>query len=163
MAETELPASYAQEQVWFIDNFHDGFPAHNLPHLLWLRGPLDVTALTRALDTVIARHEALRTRLVAGPGGRPVQVIDPPSPAGLELTNAAGSDEDAVRELAVAEALRPFQLAADRPLRARLFRLGPDEHLLTIVAHRAAVDDYSLRIVLAELPELYAAEAGAST
>jgi amino acid adenylation domain-containing protein len=159
MGETQLPASHAQEQVWFIDNFHDGFPAHNLPHLVWLRGPLDVPALSRALDGVTARHDALRTRLATGPGGRPVQVIDPPADAGLELTDVSGQGVQAARELAAQEALRPFQLATDRPLRARLLRLAPGEHLLTIVAHRALVDDFSIRIVLSELAELYAAQA----
>ncbi len=71
------PLSFTQEQLWFIDEFHHGLPAHNVPSLIWLRGQLDVAALERALSALVARHEPLRTRLVAGTDGHPVQVIDP--------------------------------------------------------------------------------------
>jgi hypothetical protein len=159
----DLAPSFAQEQVWFIDNFHDGFPAHNVPNLVWLRGPLDVPALGRAVDHLAARHEALRTRLAAGADGRPAQLIDRPAPAGLELTDYAGLGPDAargqLREFAIQEALRPFRLAADRLFRARLVRLTAGEHVLVIVAHRAVLDDWSFQVLFRELAALYEAEA----
>jgi amino acid adenylation domain-containing protein len=163
MTETELSASHAQEQLWFIDNFHEGFAAHNVPHLVWLRGPLDGPALGRAVSQLAARHQALRTRLLAGRGGRPVQVIDPPSPVELDLTDYSALSADAareqLREFAAQEALRPFQLASDRLLRTRLVRLAADEHVLTFVAHRAVLDDWSFPVLFGELVSLYAAEA----
>ncbi|HEY2441971.1 MAG TPA: amino acid adenylation domain-containing protein [Streptosporangiaceae bacterium] len=160
---TEAPASFAQEQLWFIDEFHHGLAAHNVAHQVRLRGPLDVAALGRALDGLVARHEALRTRLVAGDDGRPVQLIDPPAPVPLELTDHAGLGREAasarLRELAEAEALHPFQLARDHLLRARLVRLAAAEHVLVIVAHRAVLDDWSAGLLLRDLAALYRAAA----
>jgi amino acid adenylation domain-containing protein len=156
------PLTFAQEQLWFIDEFHHGLPAHNLPSLLRLRGPLAVAALGRALDGVVARHEALRTRLVAGEDGRPVQVIDPPAPVDLELTDYTELGREAavrrLRELSQEEALQPFRLAHDRLLRARLVRLAADEHVLVLVVHQTVFDEWSLGVLLRELAALYGAE-----
>src|SRR5215471_1062494 len=121
MTQSAPPLSFAQEQLWFIDEFHHGLPAHNVPGVIWLDGQLDVAALTEALGALIARHEPLRTRLAAGEDGHPVQVVDPPEPVpAVELTSYAGlpAQEAArrVRELAGDEALRPFHLADDHPL-----------------------------------------------
>ena len=167
---TEPPLSFAQEQLWFIDEFHHGLAAHNVPTLVRLRGPLDAAALGRALDQVVARHEALRTRLLAGPDGQPVQVIDPPGSVSLPVTDlsaagpAAGGER--LRELAALSAraaLVPFRLAADWPLRASLVRLGEADHALVLVAHRTAFDAGSRRVLVAELAALYAAQAAGST
>src|ERR1700761_758856 len=68
---TDLPLSYGQEQLWFLDRFVPGVSAYNIPFSLGLSGPVDTAALSRALDALVARHEALRTRLATGPGGRP--------------------------------------------------------------------------------------------
>jgi amino acid adenylation domain-containing protein len=152
---TGLPLSFAQEQLWFIDEFHHGLPAHNLPGLVRLRGRLDVAALGRALDGVVARHEALRTRLLAGPDGQPVQVIDPAGPVELPVTELAGRDAAAVRDLAAARALVPFRLAEDWPLRAHLVRLDETDHALVLVTHRTAFDSESWRVLVAELAALY--------
>src|SRR5882724_4041488 len=89
-----LPLTFGQEQLWFIDEFHHGLPAHNLARLVWLRGTLDEPALRRALDAVVARHEALRTRLIAGADGRPAQVIDPPAPVPLEEAEYVAADSE---------------------------------------------------------------------
>ncbi len=160
---TEPPLSFAQEQLWFIDEFHHGLAAHNVPTLLRLRGPLDTAALHRALDAVTARHEALRTRLLAGPDGQPVQVVDPPDSVPLPVTDlsAAGpaAAEGRLRELAAESALVPFRLAADWPLRAHLVRLSEADHALVLVAHRTAFDTGSRRVLVAELAALYEAQA----
>jgi amino acid adenylation domain-containing protein len=136
------PASFAQEQLWFIDEFHHGLPANNVPFQIRMRGPLDAAALSRALRALTERHETLRTRLVAGDDGHPVQVIDPPG-------EFAFSD---------AGALAPFHLGDDHPLRGRLVRVADDEHVLELVAHQTAVDDASLRVFLTDLAALYAGE-----
>jgi amino acid adenylation domain-containing protein len=150
------PLSFTQEQLWFIDEFHHGLPAHNLPYLIWLRGPLDVPALARALGALAARHEPLRTRLVAGPDGQPAQVIDPARAWELELTD---SSVEEVRKLADEEALRPFHLGEEHPLRARLARISADEHVLMLVAHQTAFDDRSMGVLLADLAGLYRGDA----
>ncbi len=163
---TQPPLSFTQEQLWFIDEFHHGLPAHNVPSLIWLRGQLDVTALERALGALAARHEPLRTRLVAETDGHPVQVIDPAggpaSAAELELADYASLPAEVavrqVRKLADGEALRPFHLADEHPLRTRLARITGDEHVLLLVAHQTAADDASTRVLLADLAELYRSE-----
>ena len=163
---TQPPLSFTQEQLWFIDEFHHGLPAHNVPSLIWLRGQLDVAALERAIGALVARHEPLRTRLVAGTDGHPVQVIDPagrPAPAAeLELTDYATLPAEAavrqVRKLADGEALRPFHLTDEHPLRTRLARITDDEHVLVLVAHQTVADDWSMRVLLADLTALYRGE-----
>ncbi len=160
MTKSPPPLSFSQEQLWFIDEFHHGLPAHNVPGIAWLHGELDVAALTRALGALIARHEPLRTRLVAGADGYPVRLIDPPGPVpSLELISCSGLPEQEaarrLRELADDEALRPFHLADDHPLRTRLVRLAADSHALVLVAHQTAVDERSLRVLVADLAALY--------
>jgi amino acid adenylation domain-containing protein len=161
MTQSPPPLSLGQEQLWFIDEFHHGLPAHNVPGLVRLDGPLDEAALAMALAGLTARHEPLRTRLVAGDDGRPVQLIDPPGPAPeLDVTDYADLPEQEaakrLRELADDEALRPFHLAEDHPLRTRLVRLATDEHVLVLVAHQTAVDQRSLGVLITDLAALYA-------
>jgi len=114
--------SFGQEQLWFIDRFAPGLPTYNIPHALRLSGPLDDAALDRALTGLVARHEALRTRLVTGASGRPVQVIDPPAtvaPGRRDLSALApGPRRAALREFIGAEAVRPFDLSAGPLLRS---------------------------------------------
>ncbi len=162
---TDLPLSYAQEQLWFIDEFHHGLPAHNLPCLLRLSGPLDAAALRRALDALAARHEPLRTRLLAGPDGMPVQVIDPPAaggPGSCDLADLSGLDaesaRDALASLAAEDSLRPFRLAEGSLLRARLARLGAAEHALILVTHQTVFDEASWAVLMSDLAALYRAE-----
>ena len=160
MTQSAPPLSLGQEQLWFIDEFHHGLPAHNVPGLVHLDGDLDGAALAMALAALAARHEPLRTRLAAGDDGRPVQLIDPPGPArSLEVTSYLGLPRQEaarrLRELADDEALRPFQLADDHPLRARLVRLAAGSHVLVLVAHRTAVDERSLRVLITDLAALY--------
>jgi amino acid adenylation domain-containing protein len=160
---TDIPLTFAQEQLWFIDEFHGGLAAHNLPSTIWLRGPLDVAALQRALAGLLTRHEALRTRLVAGADGQPTAVIDPPPHIELDVTDLVDSGSDAaskrLSELASAEAAGVFHLAQDQPFRARLVRLAANEHALLIVVHQCVCDDWSLGVLLRDLAVLYAAQA----
>ncbi|HEY1620500.1 MAG TPA: condensation domain-containing protein, partial [Streptosporangiaceae bacterium] len=162
---TDLPLSYAQEQLWFIDEFHHGLPAHNLPCLLRLSGPLDAAALCRALAALAARHEPLRTRLLAGSDGMPVQVADPPAPGRPgtgDLTDLSGLDpkaaQDTLASLAAADALRVFRLAAGSLLRTRLVRLDAAEHALVLVTHQAVFDEQSWAVLISDLAALYQAE-----
>ncbi len=150
-----------QQQLWFIDEFHHGLPAHNLAWQIELAGELDLAALRRALDDLVARHPALRTRMPASQDGRPIAVTDPPGPVRLELSDASPDHlgRSTLRALAIAEAVRPFHLAADWPVRAHLIRVRPREHALVLVAHQVAFDDASFGIFLRDLAALYGAEA----
>ena len=144
--------------------------AYNIPQALRLSGPLDPAALDRALDALVARHEALRTRLVAdGRGPQPVQVIDPPRPRepGADRTWPDAEPEKRqvmLRELIDAAAMRSFSLAEGPLLRAGLVRLGQPpvantaEHVLMVVVHHAVFDGWSSGVLVSELAALYRAE-----
>jgi amino acid adenylation domain-containing protein len=157
----ELPASHGQEQLWFLDQLAPSQCNYHLAVAVSLRGPLDPGALSRAVDGLVARHEALRTRLVAGPDGRPRQLIDPP-PAGLTTVldyRDGGRDVagERLRRLGLAELSRPFDLAAGPLLRVHLARLGAEEHVLLCLVHHTVFDGWSNGVLLRDLAALYTA------
>jgi amino acid adenylation domain-containing protein len=158
----ELPLSFAQERLWFLERLRPGTAAYHLPAALYLRGRLDAGALGRALSALARRHEPLRTRFAAS-DGRPAQRILPAEPVPFPCLDLAALPADrretAAAALATAEALRPFDLAADAPLRAALLRLGEREHALLLTLHHIAVDAWSIEILTRELAALYAAHA----
>lgn len=154
------PMSYAQELVWLLEQVNPGH-VYNVPRVVRLQGPLDVTALQRALDALVARHESLRTTLETV-GESPCQIVHPPAPLRIEQSDVSGSDNDAslarAREIVRAFAQRPFDLARDWPLRAALVRIAADDHVLVLGSHHTASDGWSRTIMLRELAELYRAE-----
>jgi amino acid adenylation domain-containing protein len=158
---TDLPASFGQEQLWFLDQFAPGQPTYNVPYALALSGPLDVAALGRALDGLAARHEALRTRLVSR-SGRLVQLIDPPAAAPVELVDLSALTPEQrqaqLGEFIGREAMRPFELSAGPLLRTWLLRLAAAEHVLLAVVHHAVFDGWSAGVFVAELAALYGQE-----
>jgi amino acid adenylation domain-containing protein len=159
----EVPASFGQEQLWFIDRFAPGLGTYNLPQALRVSGAVDEQALGRALAALVARHEALRTRLVTGGDSRPVQVIDPPVDLPLEQVDLTGLPAAARRarldEFLAAESMRPFSLAEGPLWRAWLVRLEPGERVLVFVFHHAVFDGWSAGVLLRDLAALYEAEA----
>lgn len=158
----QLPLSFAQEQLWFIDQLVPDSPAYNIPLALRLTGRLQPAALARALDALVARHEALRTRLVTGPDGTPAQLVD--EPAGTELAILdlsklpAEAAERSWRDAAASAAGRPFRLSSEPLLRCRLIRLAADAHVLLLVVHHAVFDGWSCTVLVTELMALYQAE-----
>ncbi|MEV1179140.1 amino acid adenylation domain-containing protein, partial [Nonomuraea sp. NPDC049784] len=153
-----LPLSFAQQRLWFLDQLEPGALEYNVPIALRMNGPLDVAALGAALGAIVERHEVLRTRLVAV-DGVPYQVVDPA--AGLDLPIIDLSHEpDAparAREQVVADATLPFDLETGPLLRARLIRLGAEEHLLSLCTHHVASDKWSVDVLRRELTVLYEA------
>jgi len=154
--------SFAQERLWVIERTAPGTAVYNVPVVLRLRGDLDEKALRRALDAVVARHEVLRTRLVAV-DGRPVGLARPPGPADFESVETATADEalEAVRR----EAARPFDLERQDPFRARLFRVRPgaagtEESFLLLNAHHTATDGWSVAVLFRELEAFYGSSLG---
>ncbi len=159
---TDLPLSFAQEQLWFIDRFAPGQGTYNLPHAVRLSGPLDTAALGRAIDQLAARHETLRTRLVTGAGGGPLAIIDPPAAIQVEPLNLPWVEPDKqhawMREFIGAEVLRPFSLADGPLLRLWLAELAAEEHMLLLVIHHTVFDGQSLGVLVRDLAALYRAE-----
>ncbi len=156
--DVDLPLSFAQERLWFIDRLLPGNPAYNLPLALDCDGALDAAALAGALAGLAARHETLRTRFELVDGG-PVQRIDAPGSLDLpsidlaELPSARRKEEEA--RLIAAESWRPFDLARGPLARARLLRLAADRHALLLVLHHSIADGWSLSVLVRDLSALY--------
>ena len=154
------PMSFAQELIWLLDRATPGLTAYNTPVARRLRGPLDLKALERALDTVVARHESLRTRFTDA-GGDLRQVIDPPAPVAVrhvDLSTLAPEARESEAARVVRERARaPFDLVEESCFRVTLITLGADDHVLLMESHHIVVDGASVAIVLRELGEAYAA------
>ncbi|MFF9571369.1 amino acid adenylation domain-containing protein [Streptomyces sp. NPDC014685] len=156
-----LELSAGQRQLWFLHQLDPESPEYLLPMAHRLRGPLPTHTLQHAFDALAARHEILRTRYVLDPAG-PHQVIDPPGPVDLALTDRPGLDPTARDEAAAAftrtHATQPLDLATDHPLRVRLLRLAPDDHVLLVVLHHIACDALTRPLLLDDLAALYRGE-----
>lgn len=158
----QLPLSFGQEQLWFLDQLDPGHGTYNIPLAFRLRGPLDVDALARALNRLLARHEALRATF-ASVDGEPVQVIAEHSPLVLDVEDVAeptATDPGRLQAVLDDEAARPFDITADRLLRARVLRLGADDHVLCLNVHHIAADGWSVGLLTDELADAYAAAVG---
>jgi amino acid adenylation domain-containing protein/non-ribosomal peptide synthase protein (TIGR01720 family) len=152
----EIPLSFAQQRLWFLEQLAPGGAAYHIPAALRLRGGLDVAALEASLRAIVDRHEALRTAFPAV-GGRAVQAISRRCDPGLPLVDLTGRGEDEARRLAAEEAARPFDLERGPLLRARLLRLAPEEHVLLLVLHHIVADGWSVGVFTRELAGLYPA------
>ncbi|MFJ7903269.1 non-ribosomal peptide synthase/polyketide synthase [Streptomyces sp. NPDC096198] len=152
--DTPPPLSYAQQRLWFLDRFEPGNTEYTTLSVLRLRGPLDESALRTALDGLVARHEALRTTF-AERDGHALQVVHAPYPVALRVDDLDGPA--ALDALLDEEATTPFDLASGPLLRARLARLGPDDHVLALAVHHIVTDGWSLGVLGRDLGELYAA------
>jgi amino acid adenylation domain-containing protein len=160
--ERPLPLSLAQQRLWFIDQLDAAASrAYHMPAALRLSGRLHHDALKRALDTLVARQEGLRARLVAVEGV-PHQVFAPED-AGfalqtLDLTSLAhDAREQAIVEQAAEEAGAPFDLSQGPLIRGRLLRTADEEHVLLITQHHIVSDGWSIGVIIREFAQLYAA------
>ena len=156
----ELPLSFAQQRLWFIDQLEPGSIVYNVPAAVLLAGPLDVSALGRTLCEVVARHEVLRTTF-ASADGRPLQVIAPSAELPLPLRDLSTMPEAErkaeAQRLAVEEARQPFDLSAGPMLRAGLLRLSAREHVLLLTMHHIVSDGWSQSVLVREMATLYEA------
>ncbi|MGV0742804.1 amino acid adenylation domain-containing protein [Mycolicibacterium sp. XJ870] len=152
-----VPLSFAQSRLWFVDQLQGPSPVYNLGVGLRLGGRLDVDALGAAFADVVGRHESLRT-LFPAVDGIPQQLIVPAEQAefGWEIVDATGWPESLLAEALEETARHSFQLSAEIPLRARLFRVAEDEHVLVAVVHHIAADGWSLTPLVADLSVAYA-------
>jgi amino acid adenylation domain-containing protein len=137
-----------------------GNPSYNIGAAVRIRGALDTVALGQAVRALVSRHEILRTTYPAG-DGQPVQAVTPTPAVTVRFTDLAALPESEregrARELGVAEAREPFNLARGPLLRTSLVRLGDEEHLLILTVHHIAADGWSMRILVRELAEFYEA------
>ena len=152
-----VPLSYAQQRLWFIDQLQGPSPVYNLAAALRLGGLLDTEELRAALGDVVGRHESLRT-LLAAPEGIPQQLVVSPERAdfGWDVVDATGWSAGQLDEAIGAAARHSFDLASEIPLRATLFRLADEEHVLVAVVHHIAADGWSIAPLIRDLGVAYA-------
>ncbi|MEU7474458.1 amino acid adenylation domain-containing protein [Lentzea sp. NPDC042327] len=150
------PATTFQRGLWFLARMDPGSPAHSFSAGWRLNGALDVEALRKAFSALRSRHRALRTRF-AEVAGAPMQVVDEPA-ADFALTHEVVDSENEAAEVLRAFARQPVDLADGPVLRAAVVRCGPDTHLLAVVVHRIAFDQWSEHLLTRDLAALYAAE-----
>ena len=152
-----VPLSFAQSRMWFIDQLQGPSPIYNMAVALRLGGRLDAEALGAALVDVVGRHESLRTLFVAVEG-IPEQLVVPPERAdfGWHVVDASGWPASRLGEAIDAAVRYSFDLANQIPLRARLFRVAEDEHVLVAVVHHIAADGWSVTPLVRDLGVAYA-------
>ncbi len=151
-----VPLSFSQNRLWFLDQLQGPSPTYNMPLGLRLQGPLNTDALSAAMADVVGRHESLRTRFVVV-DGVPQQLVVPADQAdfGWEVVDATGWPAGRLDEAIDDIALHRFDLAAEIPIWAKLFRLSDDEHVAVCVAHHIAADGLSIAPMMRDLGIAY--------
>ncbi|RKH08371.1 non-ribosomal peptide synthetase [Corallococcus sp. CA053C] len=156
----QAPPSFSQERMWFLDQWSPGSALFNMPAVVRLTGELDRDALQHGLQSLVDRHETLRTTLREHEG-QPVQVIAPSLTLTLEHRDLRDVPEAAREQRAwaevTAEAQRPFALSEGPLVRATLYGLSGHEHLLLLNLHHAIADGWSMGVLVRELALFYVA------
>ncbi|HZS19400.1 MAG TPA: amino acid adenylation domain-containing protein, partial [Pseudonocardiaceae bacterium] len=152
-----VPLSFAQQRLWVLDQLQGPSPVYNLAAALRLGGRLDAEALAQALADVVGRHESLRTKFPAA-DGVPRQLVVPAEHAdfGWQILDATQWSPRRLGEAVNTAARYAFDLATEIPLRARLFHLADDDHVLVVVVHHIAADGWSLAPLVGDLGVAYA-------
>jgi amino acid adenylation domain-containing protein/thioester reductase-like protein len=165
--DAEIPLSYAQQRLWFLDQFEPNSSFYNIPFGLRLVGTLNITALEQSLKEIIHRHEALRTNFITV-DGQPIQIIREWGSQNREQRIISIVDlkhlpttekETAAQELAQQQAIVPFDLAVDALIRATLVVLSDTEQWLLVCMHHVVSDGWSMDVFVTELTALYNAYA----
>ncbi len=156
----ELPLSFAQQRLWFLEQLEPGSPTYNIRTALRLDGPLEVPTLERSLTEIVRRHEALRTTFPTVLGEAHQKIAADPSfvmpLVDLGALPAGEREAEAHRRIAE-ESLRPFDLATGPLLRALLLRLSGREHVLVLTVHHIVSDGWSMTVLGRELGALHEA------
>jgi amino acid adenylation domain-containing protein/non-ribosomal peptide synthase protein (TIGR01720 family) len=147
----ELPMSFAQQRLWFLDRLDPGSSVYNIPLAMHVRGHLDVDALQCTLDAIVRRHEVLRT-CFGERDDQPVQRVLPAAPAELRVMTLP---PEQARAAAEAFAQEPFDLSRGPLLRTLLVRTGDAEALLAFSMHHIVGDGWSIGVLVKEMAALY--------
>jgi len=156
----DLPLSFAQQRLWFLDQLAPGSAAYNTSGVIHLTGPFDLGPLEQSLNEIIRRHEVLRTTFDFK-DGRPVQIINEARRITLHIEDLSGLPEGEreakAEQLAIAEAKRPVDLTLGPLTRFSLLRLGAERHMLLVTLHHIISDAWSIGVFVRELATLYEA------
>ena len=146
-----MPMSAAQERMWFWSEYAPNLALYNVPIAVRMRGTLDRVVLQQALDHLLVRHEILRSRWVVTDGTPQQRIIDDARwPLAVVQVEASGYEAAAAEE-----ALRPFDLTRELPVRALLVEIQPQHHVLVLTLHHSVCDGWSTEILLQDLFALY--------
>jgi amino acid adenylation domain-containing protein len=155
-----IPLSFSQQRLWFVDRLYHGSPFYNIPIAYQIQGHLNIAALEQSLNEIIMRHEVLRTNFTLV-NGEPVQKIAHQLAWDLSIINLehlSGKDwESQVKQFAASSAKKPFDLAKEPLIKATLLRLSQQEHVLLVTMHHIITDGWSWGVFLRELSALYTA------
>jgi acyl carrier protein len=154
------PLSYSQRRLWFINQLQGSSTEYNMPEALRLRGRLDVDALRRTVQSIVDRHESLRTQF-AEEQGEPVQIITPSVTVEIPMEDLSGLSEAEQQRQVTAflnnEWCEPFDLAHGPVLRVKLLKLTEEDHVLMRTFHHIVCDGWSLGVFMREFRDLYEA------
>ncbi|PSL44993.1 amino acid adenylation domain-containing protein [Chitinophaga niastensis] len=150
-----IPLSYSQERLWFIDQL-EGSAHYHIPHVLGLKGHLNKAALFYALNSIVNRHEALRTVVYQDGGNAYQYILEKDKWQPEEIAGGSYKEDKAALYGLINELVsRPFDLSVDHPLRVYLIKLDTDNHVLVSILHHIASDGWSTGILVRELELLY--------
>ncbi|MBE9212888.1 amino acid adenylation domain-containing protein [Plectonema cf. radiosum LEGE 06105] len=156
----KLPLSFAQQRLWFLEQLQPGSSTYHIPTAVRLTGTLNIKVLQQVLNTIIERHEILRTNFKAV-DEELVQVISPSRELILNSINLQlipkSEQEIKVKEIAIAEAQKPFDLEQDLLLRVTLLELDQTEYVILLTMHHIISDGWSMQVLVKEIATLYAA------
>jgi len=159
-SQQALPLSFAQQRLWFLERLQPGSTAYNMQFGVRIRGPLNKDALQQSLNTIVLRHEVLRTTFQEE-NGIPTQTIGSPLELPIEAADlqhlSLAEQEQEVRRQREGESKRAFELQTGPLLRVKLLRLGDEEHIVLMTMHHIAGDAWSTGVVIQELSRLYEA------
>jgi NRPS condensation-like uncharacterized protein len=151
-----VPLSFAQQRLWFLDQLGEKGALYHVPLIVKIKGELNISALSKSLNTILARHEALRTTFPML-SDSPVQKVNSVSSVPLSISDLRGSknaEEEAVTHIN-ANVRKPFDVSKDLMLRTALYRLSDTEWIFAVVFHHIAADGWSLDLFCSELSQLY--------
>jgi len=150
-----IPLSFAQRRLWFVHRLDGPSAAYNMPVAVRLRGVFDESAFAAAVGDVVTRHESLRTIFGEVDGVPTQQVLDADAvEVPVTVADVSAAEVDAA---VAAAAVRPFDLAAEIPIRVTVLRCGPAECVLLLLIHHIAGDGWSMAPLLRDLSVAYAA------
>ena len=149
----DLPLSYAQGRLWFIDQSY-GSSHYHMPQILKINGTLEASDLEAAFNLIINRHEVLRTVFYEKSGVGYQKMLTSNQ---WQLHVSEKNKEEELKELIKNYVELPFDLSCDHPIRANLTKINDKENLLIIVTHHIAADGWSNAIIVNELFEAYQA------
>ena len=160
----ELPLSFAQQRLWFLDQLEPGSAVYNCPAAVRFTGALNIAALEQSFNEVARRHEVLRTHFISR-DGQPAQVIASSLPVPLPMIDLSGLSsglaperlKTEIQRLSVLEAKQAFDLSHGALLRTKLLRVSEVEHVVLLTMHHMTSDGMSIGVLVREVAALYTA------